>query len=91
VVDDNEIAIVRHLPKPETLRQKLDEQTRRTPMFFNESRVAPLDAKEVAMHCDFCDHILYGPRAVISDAMREHARLYHPEQGSQMRIWYPRA
>jgi hypothetical protein len=90
LVEANEIAVVKKLPDPKILREKLAEQTR-TPMFFNESSVSPFDAKEVAMHCQYCEVILYGARSLISDAMKEHARLYHPEQGSQMRIWYPRA
>jgi hypothetical protein len=90
MVGAGEIAVVSKMPKAEVLREKLAEQTR-APMFFREDRVKVLDAKEVAMHCEFCDVILYGARDLISDAMKEHARLYHPEQGCQMRIWYPRA
>lgn len=91
MVAANEIAIVTKMPKAETLRQKLSEQTARTKMFFNEARLSPFETEEVAMHCDFCGHVLYGTRVLMSDAMREHARLYHPDQGTQMRIWYPRA
>jgi hypothetical protein len=89
-VGPTEIAVVTRLPKPEILREKLSEQTR-TPMFFNEARVKPWDAQEVAMHCDYCGKIAYGPRHLMKEAMAEHARLYHPEQGNQMRLWYPRA
>ena len=91
MVADNEIAVVRKLPKPETLRKKLAEQVKPPPMFFREARVSPLEAQEIAMHCDFCGKIAYGPRHLMKEAMAEHARLYHPEKGNQMRLWYPRA
>jgi hypothetical protein len=86
----SEIAVVKSLPPAKVLREKLTEQTQ-PKMFFNEARVSPFEAKEIAMHCDICGKIAYGPRHLMQAAMKEHARLYHPEQGNQMRLWYPRA
>ena len=50
----------------------------------------------VAMRCDLCGKLAYGPRSLIREAVREHQesdcpkRRTHPDDPQVMRILFPR-
>lgn len=56
-----------------------------------ETYLSPFDAEgDVVADCDLCGYHVMGPRPVVGAALREHHRLYHPEETGVVRLNAPR-